>query len=143
MYRSSENLPLTEQVIYDLRNDMRKANENNDFDDEDYSEDEDTELDNDNHQHIQLVTPSPTARLTLINPITSTTTALIRTNTTINTTEINAKQTDVIGSKSSKNKSRTALSSSSSSFRLLPMFDYFLFSFSLLYRSIHVNNFLF
>jgi light-regulated signal transduction histidine kinase (bacteriophytochrome) len=137
MYRSSENLPLTEQVIYDLRNDMRKASENNDFDDEDYSEDEDIESDNDNHQHIQLFTLSSTARSTLINSITSTKT-LMPTSTTINTTEINSQQTEMIESKSSKNKSLT----SSSSIRFLPMFDCFLFSFSLLYRSIHMNNFL-
>lgn len=30
-----QNLPLTEQAVYDLRNNLRKSNEINDFDDED------------------------------------------------------------------------------------------------------------
>jgi hypothetical protein len=135
---------LTEQVIYDLRNDLRKASVNNDFDDDDgdYSEDEDIESENDNQQHIQLFSPpSLTARSTIINSIISTST-LRPTNTAINTTIFNPQQTEIIESKISNNKSRTK-SSSSSSFRLLPIFYCFLFSFSLLYRSIHVNNFLF
>jgi len=119
---------------------MRKANEINDFVDEDYSEDEDIESENDNQQHIQLFSPpSLTARSTIINSIISTST-LRPTSTAINTTIFNPQQTEIIESKISNNKSRTI---SSSSFRLLPIFYCFLFSFSLLYRSIHVNNFLF
>ncbi|CAF0777767.1 unnamed protein product [Rotaria sordida] len=46
--RPYPNLPLTEQVMYDLKNNMRKANEMNDFvdddDDDDYNEDDDIEI---------------------------------------------------------------------------------------------------
>ncbi|CAF3627865.1 unnamed protein product [Rotaria sordida] len=49
--RPYPNLPLTEQVMYDLKNSMRKANEMNDFvddddndDDDDYNEDDDIEI---------------------------------------------------------------------------------------------------
>jgi len=35
-----QNVPLTDQVIYDLKNSMRKSNEINDFDDEEEEEDD-------------------------------------------------------------------------------------------------------
>jgi hypothetical protein len=42
-----QNLPLSEQAIYDLKNMMRKSNEINDFDDDDdYNEDDEIEIDN-------------------------------------------------------------------------------------------------
>jgi len=136
LFRSQDNLPLTEQVVYDLRNEMRKASEINDFDDEDYSEDEDFEVENDNQQHVQLFSPSST-RSTIINSITSRIT-IITTKTV--SPEINNTQSEIIESKTSKDK---ILSISSSSSRLIPMFICLLFLFSSLYRHIHVNNFLF
>jgi len=131
---SQDNLQLTEQYEYDLRNELRKANEINDFDDDDYSEDEDFEIENDNQQHVQLFSPSPTTRSTIINSITSRITII----TTTVSPEINSTQLEIIESKTSKDKYLT-----SSSSRLIPMFICFLFLFSSLYRHIHVNNFLF
>jgi hypothetical protein len=138
LFRSQDNLPLTEQVVYDLRNEMRKASEINDFDDEDYSEDEDFEVENDNQQHIQLFSPSPT-RSTIINSITSRITIITTTIKTVSP-EINNTQSEIIESKTLKDKYLTISSSSS---RLIPMFICLLFLFSSLYRHIHVNNFLF
>jgi hypothetical protein len=44
--QSYQDLPLTEQAIYDLKNTMRKSDEINDFDDdEDYNEDDQIEFD--------------------------------------------------------------------------------------------------
>ncbi|CAF0913815.1 unnamed protein product [Rotaria sp. Silwood1] len=149
--RSQDNLPLTEQAIYDLRNDMRKANELNDFDDEDYLEDEDMDMESDNQQHFQSSSSSSSSssfRSSIINSITSITTIMttattITTTTTITTpttlSEINTQETKSIESKTS-NDQYTIISSSSHS---VPMCICILFPFSLLYRYMHMNNFLF
>jgi hypothetical protein len=125
--------------MYDLRNNMRKASERNDFDGESYSEEEDDEIDNENQQHIHVIS-TPTARSAIINSIISTATR--KTMTTTIFSEINNQHTKIIESKTSNDKSMT-ISSSSSSSRFVPMFLCFLFSFSSLYRYIHVNYFLF
>jgi hypothetical protein len=141
VFRSPDNLPLTEQVIYDLRNDMRKASEMNDFNDEDYSEDEDIESENDNQLHVQLSPPPATFRSIILNSITSTTTTTtVMTMTTI-FSEINNQQAEIVDSKTLNDKSKMISSFSSS--RLKPMFICLLFSFSSLCRYIYVNNFLF
>jgi len=137
VFLSQDNLQLTEQAEYDLRNEMRKASEINDFDDYDDSEDEDFEIENDNQQHVQLFSLPPTTRSTIINSITSRIT-IITTKTTTVSPEINSTQLEIIESKTSKDKYLT-----SSSSRLIPMFICLLFLFSSLYRHIHVNNFLF
>jgi len=122
---------------------MRKASELNDFDDDDYSDEEDFEMENDNQQYVQLFSPL-TSPSTIINSIPSTITIMkTKTTTTITTTttRFSEKQTETIESKTSNNKYMTISSSSSS--RLAPIFPCLLFSFSSLYRHIHVNNFLF
>lgn len=140
--RSQENLPLTEQVVYDMRNEMRKASENNDFDDEDYSEEDEMEFENYETQppSIQLVS-LPTIRSTIIHSITSTlATSTIKTTTV--SPEMNNQPTEIIESKTSNDQYRS-IPSSSSSFRYTLLFICLLISFSSLYRNIHVNNFLF
>ncbi|CAF2512073.1 unnamed protein product [Rotaria sp. Silwood2] len=149
--RSQDNLPLTEQAIYDFRNDMRKASELNDFDDEDYVEDEDIDIESDNQQHFQSSSSSSSSKFhsSIINSITSITTVMTTATTTTTTTttittpttlsEISTQETKIIKSKTS-NDQYTIISSST---RLVPMFICLLFSFSLLYRYIHMNNFLF
>jgi hypothetical protein len=118
---------------------MRKASEINDFDDDDYSDEEDFEMENDNQQYVQLFSPL-TSPSTIINSIPSTIT-IMTTKRTTTTTIFSEKQTETIESKTSNNKYMTISSSSSS--RLAPIFPCLLFSFSSLYRHIHVNNFLF
>jgi hypothetical protein len=135
VFGSQENIPLTEQAVYDIRNEMRKASEINDFDDEYDSEDEDFEIENDNQQSIQIFSSS-TIRSHIINsiiPVLSIkTTTRIITTTTISS-EINNQETETIESKISNDKYLTVPSSSSS--RFVPMFICLLFSFSSLYRS--------
>lgn len=116
---------------------MRKASEINDFDDEDYSEDEDIDFENENQQHVQISPPPPppplpsTFRSVIINSITSNTS--ITANDMTRTTEFSETN------KTSNDKSKML----SLSTRLKPTFICLLFSFSFLYRYIHVNNFLF
>ncbi|CAF0974934.1 unnamed protein product [Adineta steineri] len=152
-FHPHESLPLTEQIIYDLRNDMRKANEINDFDDEDYSEDEDIAIEEDNLQYIQIASTlkSPTVIITTMTTIVSTpattTTTTIPSTTTIPTTlittffAINSRRIEVAESKSSDNKDTTKSPSSSS--RHVPLLLSLLFSLSTLYRCNYVNTFLF
>ncbi|CAM4798796.1 unnamed protein product [Rotaria magnacalcarata] len=83
--RSHDNLPLTEQAIYDLRNDMRKENEFIEFDDEDYIEDDDMDMENDNQQDFQSLS-SLTSPSIILNAIISTTTATSVTTTATTTT---------------------------------------------------------
>lgn len=138
--RSQENLPLTEQVVYDLRNEMRKASEINEFDDEDYSEDEDIEfINNENPPPIELVS-LPISRSTILHSIISTPTTTTATTTTRKTTitipttttissEKNIQHTEVIETKASNTQYQSI--PSSSSFRIVPMFICLLFSFSI------------
>ncbi|UJR30472.1 hypothetical protein I4U23_018005 [Adineta vaga] len=130
--RPHDNLPLTEQVIYDLRNNMRKASEINDFDDGDYSEDEDFEIEEDNHQSLPSIPPlslSTTIRTTLFHSL------ITKTKTTTKVTtlaEITNRRIEVIESKSSNNNQKLTTPSSASS--LHPIFLSFLFPLSSLYR---------
>jgi len=127
-FRSQENLPLTDQAIYDLRNEMRKASEMNDFDD-DYNEDDDIEFENDNQEHFQFFSPPPPTDSTRLNSIASTVTSMTTAKTKVS--GINNQQTEIIDSKIDK-----SMTKSSSSSRFVPMFICLLFSFSSLYRHI-------
>ncbi|CAF1651468.1 unnamed protein product [Adineta ricciae] len=131
--RPQDDLPLTEQVIYDLRNNMRKASEANDFDDGDYSEDDDVDFEEENHQPLSLLpssslpTISTTLRTTMFNSL------ITKTRTTTATTLVKITtnhRVAVMESKSSDNKLTTPSSATSH----CPLFIYFLFSFSFLYR---------
>jgi hypothetical protein len=101
--------------MYDLRNDIRKANEINDFDDEYSNEDEDVE--SDNQPHVPLV-QLQTSRSILINSIT-TKTSVITTRTTT-PSKIDNRLTEKMENKTSTTV-YTKISSSSSS-RLRPLF---------------------
>jgi predicted PurR-regulated permease PerM len=52
LHQHYQNIPLTDQVIYDLKDSMRKSNEINDFDDEEEEEEDYPEYD----QIDQLIT---------------------------------------------------------------------------------------
>lgn len=147
--KSEDSVILTEQAMYDFRNDMRKASELNDLDDEDYTEDEDIDSESDEQQQNEILTPL-TSHSIIINSITSTVrnvTTMVTTTTTIATiatvattvVHMNNSQTDMIDITVSNDQFRII----SSSTRLLPMFTYFVFTLSSLYRYIYMHSFLF
>lgn len=112
---------------------MRKASEVNDFDDGDYSEDDDIDFEEENHQSLSflpsslLPTTSTTSRTTIVNSL------ITKTRTTTATTLVKITtnhRVAVMESKSSDNKLTTPSSATSQH----PLFIYFLFSFSFLYR---------
>ncbi|CAF0775829.1 unnamed protein product [Rotaria sordida] len=68
--RPYPNLPLTEQVMYDLKNNMRKANEMNDFvddDDDDYNEDDDIEISEPLTTSTKSTTTTTTLEINIVN----------------------------------------------------------------------------
>ena len=141
MFRSHDNLPLTEQAIYDLRNSMRRGNELIDFDDDDndYSEDEDLDIDDDNS--FSDAFPSSSSSTTsnaLTSSTTTTTTSTITSKRRTKTTSTVMNQ--VIESKTA-NENDAAVPSSSS--RLLPELICLLVSFSSVHGSLRLTDLLF
>ena len=139
MFRSHDNLPLTEQAIYDLRNSMRRGNELIDFDDDDndYSEDEDLDIDDDNS--LSDAFPSSSSSTTS-NALTSSTTTTSTITSKRRTKTTSTVMNQVIESKTA-NENDAAVPSSSS--RLLPELICLLVSFSSVHRSLRLTDLLF
>lgn len=100
MLRSYENIPLTEQAMYDLRNDLRKKNQYRDIDDDDYMEDDDIESENYNQQQYEM-SPTEVSHSIILNSITSSTSATTTTttHTSITITSTNTLSINIVTNK--------------------------------------------